>query len=300
MADVTPTNGGWEARARVVDPYLGFQTKELAPWAEDWCFVTGWGRTGTMAFARMLSEHPDVAITVEDGVPHLLYSALTAGVFQVDGEDGVTVKWAHSQWTLAQLRELIDTWRKLRCGDARVVGDKLWMYWVSRDRVRELFPACKFVYCYRHPLDQISSFVALGADWLAPTGTTASIGAFLDALRRQADDVEEARDADDVIPVPFENLAQARSRLAIVETVWKCLGVEVDAKPLARVGSAAYDGKPGAIGRWRRCDAIAKHLGALTSSQLDAVLFALDRMGYDADGATLQSLHATAQRGRSL
>jgi hypothetical protein len=292
----------WNRKARVADAGIGFRRDRGGQefWAEDWCFVTGWARTGGMALTRMLSEHPDVSLTVEDGFPHMLYTVLMAGLFQTEGDDGITLKHAHSPWKKWELGEFLKTWRTLRCGGARIVGDKLYMYWSTRAQLREMFPECSLVYTYRNPLDQLASFIAEGATWLEPQGTTESIGTFLNALSRIHNDLEEARGYYKTRVVQFEALAGSLDRIIMLRDLWKWLGVEDGELPAthnARVSSDLYDAPEGAVGRWRRSPHILQHLGALTHDQLRQVEEVCRVCGYD---ILLQELCEAAVDGRRM
>lgn len=131
------------------------------PDASDWAWINGMGRSGTSMLSKLISSSPEAYIGNETQVVSSIMGMLLSG-YHLDTKYVTTnySYWNNEHWTGSQLRMFADAWRRAKCGDARIVGDKAGVYLWKRDLWRMLFPGSNFIYSFRHPLDNVTSLVS--------------------------------------------------------------------------------------------------------------------------------------------
>ncbi len=299
MTDWLTYSTAYSTPCLVEGPWAGQVDWEGAPPGDDWFFLLGFGHCGSSVLAEMLNLHSDMYAANEDKtVLNLLGLVSTRTIIM---PRLAVLHWQSGPWsgrekpfacetrviTAAFMRDLCEVWRAHYAGDRRFCGDKHQHYLTWRHRLRQVFPGCKFVYCTRHPLDQLSGL--LHDDWLGNRALVeqpeAAWGQVLDYIRWRRTMSEEP----DVLTVQYEDFATEEGIAAALSGCAAHLGAEAagwqasDLRPFARTES---------VERWRHDDALALLLviwekdGLAADQQREALMLPAEEFAAAQSGVT--------------
>lgn len=127
-------------------------------------FIVGAPRSGTTVCQVCMDTHPDISITNEQSYLHILWKVKNlikvrqcAEAWSLRPEDiDMVMPIAEKHWCNS-----FEEIHSVRNPKATVIGDKLPMMSFYMNTLREWFPNCKFVWCWRNPNDTVKSMMKL-------------------------------------------------------------------------------------------------------------------------------------------
>lgn len=160
--------------------------------AEDWCFIVGWGRTGTTVLSEIISTHKNAKVFSEAWlwgyidlltIPTLELSTPQSSMYRemeyykaempphigakidnyvlMDNQpyiyDGKT-EMKENNWSASQIRKILEGYRSALTTDNNIIfGDKHWYYRSILDDLLKVFPGCKLIVTTRNKWDLAAS-----------------------------------------------------------------------------------------------------------------------------------------------
>jgi hypothetical protein len=177
------------------------------------------------------------------------------------------------QITGGYLRALCETWRDYYCQGKRFVGDKGVKCYIHRDQLRQVFPGCRFLFCVRHPLDQLSGL--LNDDWVGnramakePKTAWEQVRMYVRMWRKVC------RESEDVLVVKYEHFAKPDTLNTALATCYTHIGADLEG---VCPGNFAPYVSAASVGRWQNDSAVCdlldtwEHLRIMTSNQREAL-----------------------------